>query len=651
MPRMSSGVTTHRFGYRPALDGLRGVAVLSVVLYHTRALHGGWLGVEVFFVLSGFLITSILFAEMQSTARINLVNFWRRRARRLLPALFLMIGAITVYGAVISLRSDLTSLRREVIGALTYTSNWVQIYGGGGYWGQFTAPSPLRHMWSLAVEEQFYLAFPFVALVTLRRRRPHIVLWSLTALAVTWQITMAFFGSVDRVYLGTDTRLAGILLGASLAVTPIVPAVAGILRRLAIPVALGLAVAIAVLDGANISTFRGPFQAATIAAAILVVVCADPHPKGFGAAMTQRPLVYVGKLSYGLYLFHWPIADALEQKSGLSGWWLAGVTLLISFPIAVASYHLIETPIRHHGLGVLRPSFLAPAAAAALAVAPLVLTTALAVPAVTSVTAGSITQAQAPNSGGVSSDRPLPMAGGRIQRPPDRRYRVMIVGDSVGHSLAERASVLANDAGIRVFSRAAPSCGFDRDLDTWQGGAESPDCLTILDQWPSDVAAFRPDLVIWMYGSWSTKTMNGALRTQCDPELRDRVLSSYESGLSVLSGTGARVAFVGPADWGPPAWEKKVITDETHQAYECTRANIRSFVGKHPASTVALDLQPLLCEGKVCDATADGQLVREDGVHPTGPGGLSVALHVLDQVLQPPVSGWPHTAPIVCCGR
>ena len=158
-----------RLAHRPALDGLRGAAVLSVLLYHTGVLRGGWIGVDTFFVLSGYLITSLLLAEHDRTGGIALRAFWGRRARRLLPALFLLLAGVGLFGALVATAEARSVIRQDLWGALTYGSNWLDIVRGSGYWQTFAQPSPLAHIWSLAIEEQFYVVWPLVAWWALRR--------------------------------------------------------------------------------------------------------------------------------------------------------------------------------------------------------------------------------------------------------------------------------------------------------------------------------------------------------------------------------------------------------------------------------------------------------------------------------------------------
>ncbi|MEI2641934.1 MAG: acyltransferase [Candidatus Nanopelagicales bacterium] len=231
-------VTTRRgLAYSPALDGLRALAVIAVMLYHGGSswLGGGFLGVDVFFVLSGFLITTLLLLEHERTERLDLVAFWGRRARRLLPALFLVLVAVLLYGAFLTGEAAAT-IRSDALATLFYVSNWWFIASGNSYFAQFQDPSPLTHTWSLAIEEQWYLLLPLVLVLLLpklRSRRPLAI--ALGALSLLSAVEMAWLANpatdASRVYYGTDTRLQSLLVGATLAavLTP------GVLERLRVP--------------------------------------------------------------------------------------------------------------------------------------------------------------------------------------------------------------------------------------------------------------------------------------------------------------------------------------------------------------------------------------------------------------------------------
>ena len=204
-----------------ALDGLRGLAVVAVLLFHAGYLDGGFLGVDLFFVLSGYLITALLLSEWRTRGTIGLSRFWRSRARRLVPALLLACFVVVIGSWVFRTPGSLAGLRGDLLGTVTYTANWRFILQGTSYWTNLGPPSPLQHVWSLAIEEQFYLIWPLVVIGLLRlRRNPRIILGVAVVLAAASSIAMALSYSpstTSRAYFGTDTHAAPILLGAALA--------------------------------------------------------------------------------------------------------------------------------------------------------------------------------------------------------------------------------------------------------------------------------------------------------------------------------------------------------------------------------------------------------------------------------------------------
>ncbi|HEY4157717.1 MAG TPA: acyltransferase, partial [Polyangiaceae bacterium] len=254
----------------PALDGLRGLAVIAVVLFHADGfLRGGYLGVDVFFVLSGYLITSILLAEQRATGRIDLKAFWVRRARRLFPALLSLMPAIALYGKFLAKRGELPGLRGDTLATLGYVANWRTILAHKSYWQLFAAPSPLAHTWSLSIEEQFYVLWPLLvfavliglrgSLQTLRRLTGLLALGSACALWVLFDPVQT-----NRAYLGTDTRAAAILCGALLSLS--LSADSRLFGRKQHALDLGGLIALAVLavlcctlDGQSRLLYRGGF--------------------------------------------------------------------------------------------------------------------------------------------------------------------------------------------------------------------------------------------------------------------------------------------------------------------------------------------------------------------------------------------------------
>ena len=352
-----------RFGYLPAVDGLRALAVGAVIMYHADAsfFRGGFLGVEVFFVISGFLITSLLLREHAQRQAVDLRAFWLRRARRLLPAVFAMILASLAF-TVIFLPDEVASLRRDAAASFFYVTNWYLILDHKSYFEAVGRPSLLQHLWSLAVEEQFYLLWPLLLTLGLRffSKRGLLVLIILDALGSSLWMALLYQPEVDpsRIYYGTDTRAAGLLVGAALA---LVLRPGGALARLRGPALDGLGLAaLAALAGLCMvfeeyspHLYQGGFLLVDLATAAVLIVLAQPEAGLLGRALGWWPLRWLGLHSYGIYLWHWPVFMLTRPQLDvpLDGWGLAALRLGLSLALAGLSYRYVEMPVRNGALG------------------------------------------------------------------------------------------------------------------------------------------------------------------------------------------------------------------------------------------------------------------------------------------------------------
>jgi peptidoglycan/LPS O-acetylase OafA/YrhL len=349
------------------LDGLRAVAVTLVILFHLGpgVLLGGYVGVDVFFPISGFLITTLLLRERASTGRIAIPAFWRRRARRLLPALGVLL--LVCCGAAFVVGGDVrVELGRQVLGATTFSYNWLAVADGSAYLDA-TTPELFRNLWSLAVEEQFYLVWPLlliaVWLVPSRRFRVVFVL----AVAVASAVAMAMLastGATTRLYYGTDTHSFGLALGAAYAIARhewpgfgiprrrLTRALAGVGGVLAIA---GLLTMAFLLPEDGEAMYLGGL--ALVAVLTMAAVAAATVPGSvLGRVLDVQPLRWIGERSYGLYLWHWPVfvlvtaALPLWERTGAGGWALGGIAFAITLVAAALSYRYVETPFRRNGL-------------------------------------------------------------------------------------------------------------------------------------------------------------------------------------------------------------------------------------------------------------------------------------------------------------
>ena len=345
------------------LDGLRAIAVLAVIGYHflPAAAIGGFVGVDVFFVISGFLITGLLVRERHRSGRIDLPVFWMRRARRLLPALVLVVAVCSAAALVIG-GDVLVGIGSQVLGAATFSSNWLFIAEGASYFDS-TTPELFRNLWSLAVEEQFYLLWPLLLLLLLliRSRTARIAIVVALALASGVGLWLLSAENTTRAYYGTDTHSFGLALGAALALL-LESRFRGLAASLPRAIRIGLpivgAVAIAgVVAIAGLLPADAPLttQAGLAAAAVLTALAiAGSTAAGswLGRALDVQPLRWIGERSYGLYLWHWPVLVLfVAALPAASVWWLAPAgALIVTVGAAALSYRFVELPIRAAGL-------------------------------------------------------------------------------------------------------------------------------------------------------------------------------------------------------------------------------------------------------------------------------------------------------------
>jgi peptidoglycan/LPS O-acetylase OafA/YrhL len=346
--------------YRPGLDGLRALAVAGVVLYHAGVswMPGGFLGVDVFFVLSGYLITSLLLAERRRKGRVGFKAFWMRRARRLLPAVLLVVFVCLLAASTIA-RDDLARTRGDALASVVYLTNWHLIAASHSYFNAFGRPSLLQHLWSLAVEEQFYLFWPLVLMGSLRLVGRHytIVLTVLLALASTALMWGLYDPNRDpsRVYYGTDTRAATLLVGALLAFAwPLGGFRDEVSRRAARTLdGIGCVALLAVLalfvrtQDYDPWLYHGGFLLVALCTAVLIAVVVHPAAT-LGRALGSEPLRWIGIRSYGIYLWHWPVM--MLSRPGIDVPWrgtfvvLAQIALTVG--LAALSYRYVEMPVR-----------------------------------------------------------------------------------------------------------------------------------------------------------------------------------------------------------------------------------------------------------------------------------------------------------------
>jgi peptidoglycan/LPS O-acetylase OafA/YrhL len=367
---LDRGRRAGEMGYLPGLDGIRALAVLGVLLYHGDLtwMRGGFLGVDVFFVLSGFLITTLIVEEYNRSGRINFKRFYLARARRLLPALLLMLVIVGMLAAFIY-RDSAAQFRADAIASLFYVTNWWYIVSDASYFEAIGRPPFLQHLWSLAVEEQFYLLWPALTLILLRWRGRRGVFYVAIGGALASTAWMAFLAITNgypqeadpsRAYFGSDSHIMGLLLGAALAMvwrpgrlstrlTAGAKAVVTVVGFLALLVVLYFFWQVG--EYSNF-LYRGGFL--VLSGVVCVLIAAASHPGApFGKLIGTQPWRYIGQRSYGLYLYHWPIyvITRPELDVPLDGPALLGLRLGLTFLVAEISYRYVEIPIRRGAIG------------------------------------------------------------------------------------------------------------------------------------------------------------------------------------------------------------------------------------------------------------------------------------------------------------
>jgi len=654
-PPTEGGDPTTDEGRLPFLDGIRAFAVVAVLLYHAgvAGVSGGLLGVDVFFVLSGFLITSLLCREYEGRASVALGRFWARRARRLVPALVILLLGVAAYARLFAGSIDLSTIRGDALSTLLYVANWHFLASSQGYFALTMAPSPLLHTWSLAVEEQYYLIWPVMALLVLRRGGRRALAWVAGTGALGSALLMSVLylagASTDRLYYGTDTRAQALLVGSFLGAVAVRPGL-GVVRATWAATARGRLTGVVVgvagagvlvwawstLNGQDPVLYEGGFLAVALATGGVITAVVSWPGSALAWFLSRRPLVFVGRISYGLYLYHWPLFLALDHAhTGLGGAGLLATRLSVTFVVAVASWRFVEEPIRRRRVLLSWRAGGAAAVAVVATVAVLVVATAVpsgAVPATT---------VSAPSGRG-----PMPAAELRaltahraFSSDPER---FVLLGDSV--ALTMRFGLQVDSVrryGVRMYIGAWLGCDLDPDLPVRGNGVvyqTSPGCLDWQTTWPRFVTEDGATVVGILLGRFELLDhfYDGGWTSVGQPRWDRHLTQELELAIHLVTRHGARVAlFTAPYDKETEAADGSVYPENEPSRMDAYNRLLRQVAATDPGVVTVVDLNHILDPAGRYTLTVDGVRVRYyDGVHVTVAGGEWLQPRILPTIAQ-----------------
>jgi peptidoglycan/LPS O-acetylase OafA/YrhL len=625
---------------------------------------GGYYGVDTFFVLSGYLITSLLIVEWRGGGGIRFGRFWARRARRLLPALFVLVAGLTVLHLVWPGALGWPHPLPDAAATLAYVANWHFITGNASYFAP-SFPSPLLHTWSLAIEEQFYLLWPLAVFAVFgglhrfgSRRHPapydrRRLTWlgvfcgvgALASAAWMWILTPAH-GSLDRAYYGTDTRAQALLVGAALAVAMMIfSSRTARVRRVGAGLAVGGFLAAAALwylvPYTSTLAFHGGFLLVSLASAALVAGVVLAPAGAVARALSLRPIRYVGTISYGAYLWHWPIFLVMTpERTQLSGWTLFASRTAVTLAIAAASAQLIELPIRRNALPPRRALVGIPVAAA-------LSLTLVALPTVSASPASAPTPIRA-----VDASKVRPGIG-----PP---VRVLLVGDSMAGSLGAALASEAGAYGVQIINEGYPGCSVSTDSDfrflAYSNPPGAP-CRAgrpeaLLDRWRQWVNEFRPGVVVYL-GRVDLMDQNfGGAWTSIGHPAFDRFLQSQlRLGISTLGARGARVVLMTSPYYDSTAQSGGASVSEDSPARVVLDDRILEQVSTSEPGVSVFPLGTIVSPGGRYRQDVRGVNVRcQDGVHFSAAAGEVIAPRLLPFLVHlgrtAPVAAAAETAPV-----
>ena len=685
-------------GHVRGLDGIRALSVLAIIAFHSGLswIPGGYYGVDAFFVLSGFLITTLLVGEWGTSGTIGLRRFWARRARRLLPALFFLVAVIGIVMATLPGVFSTPHAFANALSTLFYASNWYQIHAGVPYFSLSSQPSPWVHTWSLAIEEQFYLVWPLVLLVVLgfgsrrggsrpvsidperaKRRRLHLLFTLVCVGALASAALMAHLaphGYDARAYYGTDTRAQALLVGAAIAVgltlwgrTCRRPRWARLASGLALAGVAGTAALWATTAETSTFAFRGGFLAASLAAGAVVLGCAVAPRSLVVRLLELPPLPQLGRISYGMYLWYWPTLLATsDRRLDWGTYQLFALRVVLTVAIAALSYEFVEKPIRYGALRRWRMATVAPVGVAAALGAVLAGTL---VPVAATALQGE--QLRAPVAGRATEQTIRPMSNRMLvvdsilHASTNKPVKVLLVGDSLAGSLGVGLALEASQYGVQVVNEGSPSCSVSMQGEIqvlWYTVPPGPPCDvggnadSVLNTWRQWVDAYNPDVVVYLArGETFNQQVDGVWQNLGEPVFDSYVGSRFSSAAGVLGSRGAAVVFLtlpyfdsGISGAGTPWPEDNPLRVQVDDAI------MRGVAAASGGKVDVFDLNALVSPGGHYSPTVGAVNVRcGDGVHFSQSGGIFVGMELAPELaalgqahaLASPEGMWPGPLP------
>ena len=720
-------------GHIRGLDGIRALSVLAIIAFHTglNSVPGGFYGVDSFFVLSGFLITSLLVKEWGGTGTIRLRRFWAGRARRLLPALFLLVAVIGIVMAVVPRVLATPHILGDALSTVFYFSNWYSIHGGVTYFSLSAQPSPLLHTWSLAIEEQFYLVWPLIVLGVLklgttrrarrvggrpvevlgggslvllsappawrdpewvRRRRLHVLFGVACLGSLASAVLMALLapdGYTTRAYYGTDTRAQALLVGAAVAIGLTLWR-EGSRRRwftrlasvLAVSGVLGTAALWATTSETSTFAFSGGFLVASLAAGAVVLGCATAPRSLVVRLLELPPLPQWGRISYGVYLWYWPVLLVMTGQRlhwGVYPLFLARVGITVA--IAAISYDLVEMPVRRGALRHWRSWVAAPIGAAA-AIGAVFISTLVPVGAtelqgtqITVASSQSTTATAVP--GQVTASDPTPtttvpsyltpaLAPTDVTKP----VKVLLIGDSIAGTLGVGLAQEARQDDVQILNEGTPGCSLSMQTQIrvlWYTVAPDAPCDvdhnpgSLLDTWRRWVDAYNPDVVVYLArGETFDQVIGGQWQNLGQADFDSYVESRFRQAVAVLGSRGASVVLLtspyydsGVSPTGAP-WP-----EDDPARVDADNEAMREVADTAPAGAdgsrvYVFDLSAVVSPERAFTASVGQVNVRcSDGVHFTRSGGIYVGLRLAPELAAigqahaaaSPGGAWPGPLP------